>query len=159
MAEVVGAGTALEAEVARAALDAALAADAHAVTVAVRLCRHPTGYHARVRRAFRITLLIIAIVASVCSASLAAGRWLDLLPEPVQWARFHPANPEKPPTLEEVEGYLDSSGSLRGRVRRAADGHHEVRYPRDDGVVVALAMIGLLAFTGFALFRRNRSAS
>jgi hypothetical protein len=118
----------------------------------------PTRYNPRVRRAAQVTLLTVGIVGIVGSEALRASRSLGLLPQPLAWTRVHPADPQSPPTMEQLESSHGPSGSLRGRVRRTADGHHEVSYPRDDHVPSVLFIIGAIALVGwFALHRKTRS--
>lgn len=109
-------------------------------------------------RALRVSLLVIAILAAAGAAALWGGRQLGLIEESVQWARVEPANPEVFVTMEQIEESSDTYGNLRGRVRRAAEGHFEVRVPKSDGTVRLLVILASLTYTGLLLLRA-RSAS
>lgn len=117
----------------------------------------PIRYDPPVRRGIRVTGAYVAALALVSGVSLAVGRWLELVPPPGAWDPFVPAVPARPLTLAEIEAAHDDVGLLRGRVRRTADGRHEVWRPKDDGALLTLALVGSVALAGAALLRQRES--
>lgn len=104
------------------------------------------------RRVLRALCLAVAVLAVGVAAYVLLGRERCTLPRPVRWDKLTPANPDDPPTLEQLErSYSSLSGPMRGRIRQRADGTFEVSSPKDDHLAGRLSAAAAVAFLAFFL--------